>query len=146
MAEPIAVLFIDTNHIFLNIVLRLLSDYYQHELTVIGSATSPDEAIRQARNLHPRVILLGIGQYSQDGRNLIAQLREAWPQAAIILLGAHDMEIYRQSALAAGASAYIAKNNLNRQLVPVIRRLTDGERSRAERMMPEPLQGDQAQV
>jgi DNA-binding NarL/FixJ family response regulator len=144
--EPISVLFVDTNSNFLRIIVRLLTEYYHQELTVVGAATSPEEAIQKFQNLRPHVILLGVGQYSQEERSLIAQLREAWPTVAILLLGPHDLDLYRQAALAAGVDAYLAKSTLNRQLVPTIRRLTAHMNGVAGRMVPEPPRGDSAQA
>jgi DNA-binding NarL/FixJ family response regulator len=143
---PISVLFLDTNRGFLSIVVRLLNEYYANDLTVVGSSTSLEETIRQAESLHPRIILVGVGQYSQEGRQMVGYLREALPNTPIILLGTHDLEIYRQAALEAGANAYVSKDNLNRHLVPTIRRLISSDPGFAERMMPEPPRSDAAQA
>jgi DNA-binding NarL/FixJ family response regulator len=126
---PISVLLIDTHRVFLNIIVRLFTDYYGDELQVVGTASSYDDALRQAPTLRPRIILLGVGQSMQEGHRLIAQLREAWPEAAVILLGAHDLEMYRQAALAAGASAYLSKDHLNHPLLPTIRQLVSSSAS-----------------
>lgn len=146
MEGPISVLFLDTNRGFLSIVVRLLNEYYASELTVVGSSSRLEEAIRQAESLHPRVILVGVGQYSQEGRQMVGHLREALPNALIILLGTHDLEIYRQAALEAGANAYVSKDSLNRQLLPTIRRLIDGDSGLSERRMREPQRSDAAQA
>ncbi len=147
MGEPISALFLDTNRVFLSIVVRLLNEYYANDLTVVGSSTSLEETIRQAESLRPRIILVGVGQYSQEGRQMVGHLREALPNVQIILLGTHDLEIYRQAALEAGASAYVSKDNLNRHLLPTIRQLIGSDPGCAEQQrMPEPLRSDTAQA
>jgi DNA-binding NarL/FixJ family response regulator len=123
--EPIPVLLIDSNTTFLRIATRLLLEYYQQHMDVVGTTASHDEALQQAAALRPRVILLGIGQHSLESLQHIPRLREVLPDACIIVLGSLDIDIYRQAALRAGANEFVPKVAINHALLPAIRQCTN---------------------
>jgi DNA-binding NarL/FixJ family response regulator len=121
--EPVPVLFVDTNTTFLRIATRLLEDYYSNDVTVVGTACTFREALSKAEALKPRIVLLGVSQYSLQALNLIPPLRSILEGAGIIVLGSLDIEAYRQAALASGADGFIGKIDINRALVPTIQQV-----------------------
>jgi DNA-binding NarL/FixJ family response regulator len=129
--KTLSVFFIDSNATFLGIATRLLQDYYQHKFTLVGTATSYDEALFQVARVSAELLLLGVGQQSLEGLRIIPDLRAAVPGACIIVLGSLDIAAYRQAALNAGAHAFIAKVALNTDLLPTIERLLPDQRSRS---------------
>jgi DNA-binding NarL/FixJ family response regulator len=130
--DPIAVFLIDNNTTFLRIATRLLHEYYQQHMCVVGSTAQYDEALQQAEILKPRVILLGVGQHSLESLQHIPRLREVLPNACIIVLGSLDIDIYRQAALNAGADDFVPKAAINHALLPAIQQCTQkGQSSQA---------------
>lgn len=88
--------------------------------TVLGEAGDGLEAIEQARLLKPQVILLDVAMPTLDGISALPQIREAAPEAVIIVLsgfGAHQMDA---KALEAGADAYLEKGVATPDIVEVI--------------------------
>ena len=118
------VLLVDDNAAF----LRVASDFLQrqHELVVVG-AIGGEEAVAQAQELQPQVILIGL---DRSGREIISRLRKVLPGVGIIALTLLDDNVYRQAALAAGADDLVRKAELTTDLLPAIRRVTQAKRSR----------------
>jgi DNA-binding NarL/FixJ family response regulator len=119
----ISVFIVDTNTTFLNIAAGILKDYYNQEITVIGTATTYHDALQQLPSLHPHVVLLGIGQYDLGGLTIICNIRTMLPGVGVIVLGALDTQAYQQAALHAGADMFVPKVALNRELLNAIRRI-----------------------
>jgi DNA-binding NarL/FixJ family response regulator len=131
--EPIPVFLIDSNTTFLRIATRLLLEYYQQHMHVVGSTAQYDEALQQAATLKPRVILLGVGQHSLESLQHIPSLREILPRICIIVLGSLDIDIYRQAALDAGADDFVPKAAINHALLPAIQQCINKGQSSRER-------------
>jgi DNA-binding NarL/FixJ family response regulator len=124
--SAISVFIIDANPTFLRIAKRLLQELHHEQLTVLGTSAGDNDALQQARELAPRIILLGLGQYSLTGLRLIPRLRADNPYGHIIVLGSLDIRAYQQAAMDAGADAFVAKVALNNELLPTILRITGG--------------------
>jgi DNA-binding NarL/FixJ family response regulator len=78
------------------------------DLTVVGEASTGDEAVRAARTLRPDVILMDIRMPGMDG---ITATREilATQDTKIIILTTFETDEYVFTALAAGASGFLTK-------------------------------------
>lgn len=118
--RPIPVFLVESNPAFLRIVTQLLQDYYQEELTLVGTSNGADHILHQIQILQPRIILLGLNQHHLGMLQVIPHVRASLPQSGIIVLGFLDVHAYREAALAAGADAFIAKAVINRELLPTI--------------------------
>jgi DNA-binding NarL/FixJ family response regulator len=122
---PVSVLLVDANRNFLRILTSLLQEYYHHELLIVGTALSNEEALHQVQLLKPRIMLLGLDQHSLASLQLIHQVRAIAPDIDVVVLGSLDIDSYRQAATEAGATAFVAKVALNSELLPTIWRITD---------------------
>lgn len=123
--DAIPVLLIDETPTFLRIATRLLGEYYQEQLRVVGTSLCNDAVLEQALYLQPRIILMGVGQYSLVGLHLVSRLRAALPTTGIVVLGSLPINAYRQAAIDAGADVFVDKVNLNRVLPSVIAGITN---------------------
>jgi len=121
----IRVLLVDDNKAF----LRAATDFLQrhHELIVVGAICGGEEALAQAHDLRPQVILIGL---DMTGLETIPCLRNMLPGVGIIALTLLEGNAYRQAALAAGADDLVRKAELITDLLPAIRRVTQAKRSR----------------
>lgn len=68
----------------------------------------------------PELILLDVGLPDGNGIALIPALRALAPGCRIVVVSQHGAAAYAERALAAGASAYVTKDNLRRELLPAI--------------------------
>jgi two-component system response regulator NreC len=124
-SSKIRVLVVDDNEAF----LRVATDFLRRhdELTVVGAICGGEEALAQAQDLQPEVILIGL---DKPGLETISGLRKVLPGVGIIALTLLEGNTYRQAAMAAGADDLVRKAELATDLLPVIRRVTQAKRSR----------------
>ncbi|MBE9508013.1 MAG: response regulator transcription factor [Chloroflexi bacterium] len=124
-SPKIRVLLVDDNEAF----LRVATDFLQrhNELTVVGAICGGEEALAQAQDLGPQVILIGL---DKPGLETISRLRKVLPGVGIIVLTLLEGSAYRQAVIAAGADDLVRKAELVTELLPAIRRVTQVNRSR----------------
>jgi DNA-binding NarL/FixJ family response regulator len=124
----IRVLLVDDNEAFRRVATDFLQR--QHELNVVGAMCGGEEALAQAQDLGPQVILIGLDMPGLTGLETISRLRNTLPGVGIIALTLLNDNAYRQAALAAGADDLVRKAELTTDLLPAIRRVTQANRSR----------------
>jgi DNA-binding NarL/FixJ family response regulator len=91
------------------------------DLAVIGEANNGAEAIDLVQALRPDVVLMDIHMSGMDGIAATATLRAAVPGVVIVILSLHDDADIRAKAQAAGATAFVAKHEAIKSLIPTIR-------------------------
>ena len=125
-ASKIRVFLVDDHEAFLRIATEFLQRHHD-ELTVVGAARGGAEALTQAQDLQPQVILVDLNMPGLSGLETIPRLRAMLPEARIIALTLLDAKVYRQAALAAGADDFVPKSNLSTDLLPAIRRVVGSD-------------------
>jgi two-component system nitrate/nitrite response regulator NarL len=129
-AIRIRVLLVDDHEPFLRVATEFLQRH--HELVVVGAARGGEEALAQAQDLRPQVVLLDLNMPGLSGLDTIPRLRAMLPEVGIIALTLLDVNTYRQPALVAGADDFVSKANLTTDLLPAVRRVTQTVRPRQE--------------
>jgi two-component system response regulator NreC len=99
----------------------------QADIEVVGEAGSGWEAIEQATNLQPDVVLMDIAMGDLSGLEATQEIKERTPQVAILALTMHDREEYFFAMLKAGALGYVLKESEPQELVVAIRAVQRGE-------------------
>lgn len=89
---------------FLNVLISMESDFQ-----VIGQARNGVEAIEQARNLNPDVILMDSQMPFCSGLEATKKIKSELPDTKVIILTIHTNEV--SEALTAGASKYLLKDS-----------------------------------
>ena len=102
--------------------LRMLLERHR-DWTICGEAEDGIEAVEQAVALKPDVILLDISMPKLDGLMAVPLIRERVPDASIIILTLYQSVSMERIAAHAGATVYITKSLLTRDLVPAIESL-----------------------
>jgi DNA-binding NarL/FixJ family response regulator len=123
--SPIPIIFLDPNTTFRRLVVRVLRRHFAADITLI--ADHPSWPIDEALAPQPQAVLFGLGMNALVEPQTIAGLHAVFPGSHIVILGHLDELEYRTAAFAAGAAAFIAKDALATELVPVLRRLVDGQ-------------------
>lgn len=90
----------------------------QSGLTVVGEAVDAAELLTMARERCPDLVLLGWGLRGLPAAELVLALRSLCPHAYLIALSSR-LEV-RQTALAAGADAFVSKMDPPGQLLRAI--------------------------
>jgi len=94
---------------------------------VVGRAGSGEEAIEQARELHPDLVLLDLSMPGMDGLIALPKLRDAAPNAEIVVLTASEDESNLLGAIRAGAAGYLLKSEPPERIVAFLRGVAQGE-------------------
>jgi DNA-binding NarL/FixJ family response regulator len=107
------------------------------DITVVGEASDGAEGIKLAQALQPDVVLMDISLPTMDGITAAAAIRAAVPHCAVVFLSLYDDAATRARADAAGAVAFVGKQEGVRALQAAIRQA--GRLGRARRSI---LRGD----
>jgi two-component system nitrate/nitrite response regulator NarL len=123
--NAIRLLVIDDHTLFRRGLVALLAS--DTTLQVAGQAGDAGEAVRLAKALQPDVILLDNHLPGVTGIQALPGLREAAPQARVLMLTVSEDSEDLQAALRAGAQGYLLKTVEGEQLVDAIHRCMRGE-------------------
>ena len=99
----------------------------QNAFSVAGEAADGEEAIETAGALKPDLILLDLSMPGLDGLEALPRLREAAPQAEVVVLTASGTETNLLSAIRAGAAGYLLKTEPPERIVEFLRGVARGE-------------------
>lgn len=138
MMESISVLLVDDNTTFLRIATQFLESQDDANMTVIGTASRGEEALEQAQELQPQVILIDLAMPGMPGLETIPHLRRMMPDVGIIALTMMNTSAFRQAAMDAGADEFIPKSTMRTNLLPTIMRLAKTGRKEKTKLPAEP--------
>ncbi len=123
-SEPIRVLLAD-DHNILRHGLKLLFEA-QPDMQVIGEAHTGREAIHQASERMPDVIIMDISMAEMDGLEACQRIRKLYPTIQVLILTMHESEEYFLQALRIGAAGYLVKKAAPAELITAVRTLAHG--------------------
>ncbi len=103
---------------------RLLED--DPEIKVVDEAATGQEAIRLARQLRPRVIVMDMAMPGLDGVQATREILKHVSDTAILILSMYSEENYVRNALDAGARGYMLKEALDVDLPAAVKTLAAG--------------------
>ena len=121
------VLLVDGNEDFRLVAADFLRRH--QDLVLVGALDESDQALLQARDLQPDLILIDLDTGALHGVESIPRLRRQLPGVSIIALSLWKGSAYRQAALAAGADEVVSKADLTTDLLPAIRRVMQSGRA-----------------
>ena len=126
-SQSIRVLLVDDEPL-LRRSLRIAIDR-EPDLTVVGEAATGTEAVTQAIQLLPDIVLMDIRMPDGDGIHATHQISTHTELNAsrVIMLTMFELDEYVYGALQAGASAFLLKDAHPAQLIGAIRRVHAGE-------------------
>ena len=122
-----------TTRVFLlddhEVVRRGLRELFDAEddLTVVGEASSAEEALSRVPSTRPDVAVLDVRLPDGDGVEVCRDLRSAMPELKCLMLTSFADDEALFSAILAGASGYVLKQIKGGDLVTAVRRVAAGE-------------------
>jgi DNA-binding NarL/FixJ family response regulator len=123
---PIRVLIADDHPIVREGVVGLLARH--PDIEVVGEAADGLEAVELFARLSPDITLLDMQMPALDGLGAIGRIRALAPRAAIIVLTTYPGDTLAVKALRAGASGYLLKNCIRRDLLDTVRAVHAGKK------------------
>jgi DNA-binding NarL/FixJ family response regulator len=121
----IRIMVVDDQDLFCKALATLLSS--EADFQVVGSAQNGEEAVRQAVNLRPDVILMDLRMPLMDGVVATRRLHALLPNVRVIVLTTFDEDEDIYLALKAGAMGYLLKDVSSDELNQAIRIAAKGE-------------------
>ena len=131
--SPIRLLVVDDHTLFRRGLTALLAR--DARIQVIGDAADTGEALRRVDELQPDVILLDNHLPGVRGVDALPALRDAAPQAKILMLTVSEDEADLAAALRGGAIGYLLKTIEGDALIAAILRAEQGDSVVAPEMM-----------
>ena len=144
---PITILLVDDHALVRSGVRAYLET--QPELVVVGEAGSGQEAVQQAAEYAPDVVLMDLVMPGMDGVEATRRVREASPRTQVVVLTSFHEDTHIFPAIKAGAISYLLKDIGPAKLAEAIRAAARGEAilhpKVAARLMQE-LRGNRTQA
>ncbi|MDO6414201.1 response regulator transcription factor [Sphingomonas sp. BIUV-7] len=125
--NPIRVLVVDDHPLLREGLVATIAKHADFEIA--GEARDGAEAVEQFRSLRPDVTLMDIQMPEMGGIEAIERIRDQDPSAAIVVLTTYPGDSQALRALKAGASGYLLKSCIRKDLLQAIRTVHAGERS-----------------
>jgi two-component system, NarL family, response regulator LiaR len=99
----------------------------QADMEVIAEAADGAEAIKLAGTTKPDVAIIDISMPGVDGIEATRQIKQLYPQIAVLILSAYDDDQFVFSLLEAGAAGYLLKSVRGHELIEAVRQVHAGE-------------------
>jgi len=125
MNAPITILIVD-DHTLVRAGIRAYLET-QPDLEVTGEAASGQEAIREATEQAPDVILMDLVMPGLDGVEATRQIKRVSPRSQVIILTSYHEDEHIFPAIRAGALSYLLKDIRPEELAEAIRKAASGE-------------------
>ena len=123
---PIRVLTVDDHPLLLEGIASVLSE--EQDFALVGEASDGEEAIKQFRIHRPDVTLMDLQMPVMNGIDAILAIRKEFFSARFIVLTTYQGDVQALRALKAGASGYMLKSMLRKNLLEGIRAVHAGRR------------------
>jgi two-component system response regulator NreC len=104
---------------------RILEE--QADWQVVAETSDGREAVRQAIELRPDVVILDIGMPQLSGIEAARQITRRLPAARVLMLSMHADEAHITQAVEAGASGYLLKDSADNDLVNAVTAAVQGK-------------------
>jgi two-component system, NarL family, response regulator NreC len=115
----------DDHTLFRHGLCKILEE--RRDWEIVGEAGDGREAVRQAIELQPDVVVVDIGMPLLNGIEATRQIVKRAPQTRVLILSMHAEEAYVVQALQAGAHGYLLKDSAAKELIHAIAVVAEGK-------------------
>jgi DNA-binding NarL/FixJ family response regulator len=122
--ERIRVLIADDHPLIIAGIRRTVERF--EDIEVVGEAHNGPEVLQLVERRCPDVLLMDLRMPGVTGVELIEGVRASWPEVTVVVLSACEDRIEIDSALRAGANAYVLKSANTVDIAAVIRQARSG--------------------
>jgi DNA-binding NarL/FixJ family response regulator len=126
MTKTIKILAVDDHPLLREGIAAVLDG--EDEFELVAEGTSGAEAIELFRVHRPDVTLMDLQMPGMNGIDAIIAIRSEFPNARFVVLTTYQGDVQALRALKAGASGYLLKNMMRKELLDTIRIVHAGRR------------------
>jgi DNA-binding NarL/FixJ family response regulator len=123
---PIRILTVDDHPLLREGIAAVIEG--QSDMQLVGEAANGREALQVFRDCRPDVTLMDLQMPEMDGVDAIGAIHREFPEARVVVLTTYQGDAQALRAFKAGASGYLLKSMLRRELVDTIRNVHAGRR------------------
>ncbi len=125
MLEGLTVLLADDHAMFRAGIKALLEA--EGRITVVGEASTGDEAVDRARELKPDVVVMDLSMPGSNGLEATRRIVALGLDTKVLVLTVHAEEEYLVPVIDAGASGYLTKTSADTELLDAIKVVARGQ-------------------
>jgi DNA-binding NarL/FixJ family response regulator len=100
----------------------------EDDFQLVGEASDGQEAVDRYSQYRPDVTLIDIQMPVMNGIDAIREIRKKFPAARLVVLTTYKGDIQALKAFKAGATGYLLKNMIRKDLLDTIRMVHSGHR------------------
>ena len=119
MTDPLRILIAEDNQVLREILVALIDA--EVGLKCVAATGILDEVVALAIATEAQVVILDVELRGQSSLKMLPHLRGQLPQLKIVMYSGHNLPPLMNSALAAGASAYVVKGADFNALITAVR-------------------------
>lgn len=125
MSDEITLIIVDDQPIVRQGVRALLET--QPDISIIGEASSGEEAVGLATDQAPDVVLMDLVMPGMNGVEATRQIKQSSPRTQVIVLTSYHEDEHIIPAIQAGALSYLLKDVSPAELLDAVRKAARGE-------------------
>ena len=124
MVGVIRVFVVDDHPIVRHGFAQLLA--LEPDLELCGQAADARAAVAAVAAAEPDVVIVDVSLGEASGIDLIGEIKQRLPRAAVLVVSMHDEQLYAERSLRAGAGGYVMKHEAPTAIVRAIRTVAAG--------------------
>lgn len=124
--KVVNLLIVDDHALFRQGLRRILESL--NWISVVGEAADGNEAVHLARETNPDIILMDVSMPHLNGLEATQRIKRILPDTAIILLTMYEDNFLQEDGMRIGASGYLPKKSVDRELFDAIAAVSAGEK------------------